>query len=197
MTVVTLYEGEQAAAAAYANHAIARQTALRRSPGHGQSASADQFDRRGITGVFGEMALAKWCGIYYDGGVTPETPWGPDLLGVEVRATVHERGRSVAYESDDHDTPVLCVTVPHSRPFRVTGPLRCTFVGWLRVEDMREVPGAFIDPQREPERARRMGLVPGDSQPQWWVPQEALWPFADLAPYLRSRARHYIEARVP
>lgn len=103
-----------------------------------------------------EIAVAKWLGVYWSGGVydkhTPESDVGS---GREVRHTTYPTGRLIIYPTDKANHKYLLVTGKAPT---------YTFIGWMFAGDVQSV-GHDHDWWTQPHSKRI---------PSWWVPQERL-----------------------
>lgn len=71
--------------------------------------SKDEDDhQRALEGALGEMALAKYLGVYWHG---KGKCWGPDMIGGhEVRTTSYQSGRLILHPEDKDDLKYWLVT---------------------------------------------------------------------------------------
>ena len=113
-----------------------------------------------IDGACAEKAVAKWRGVYWDGGVG--TFKAADLPGLHVRSTPHRGGHLIVRPNDDYSPDALFVLVITAAPlFLLAGWQHCSYA------------------KREQFwRAGRNGEAAA-----WWVPQAMLFPMEELDGY--------------
>lgn len=107
-----------------------------------------------ICGAFGEMAVAKALGLYWEGGV--DTFKAPDIGQFQVRSSRHTNGRLIVRDND-HDDDIFILVVGKAPSFEI--------VGWIKGKDAKT--DAYLD-------------NPNELRPAWFVPQEALHPISEL-----------------
>jgi hypothetical protein len=116
---------------------------------------------RNIEGAGAEMAFAKWAGVYYGPPQTIDD--GIDVAGCQVKSTGFAGGALIIPQKARLDAP--CVLVTGELPEYVIR-------GWFW-------------PEQADEKWLRSGKV---GVPSFWIPQEALYPLADLKAWIRERA---------
>jgi hypothetical protein len=107
-----------------------------------------------VEGAAGEMAVAKWRGVYWNGALGN---LGADDVGeLQVRTTTHPRGRLILHDRDNPEKVYVLVR-GHAPSFEL--------VGWIRGRDgMR----------------REYWSDPANGRPAYFVPEEALHSMQEL-----------------
>lgn len=146
-------------------HVIEFHSRLRQSglftPGRTEQSETEDQEKQArfnMIGVTGEFAVAKYLGIWWDGGV--DNPYEFDLLGgIEVRSTVttDEPHLRIKQGADDRYLYVL-VTVADRIP---------QIEGWIRAKEAKE-----YEPRSLVKRELKEHLVPfkdlrRDAKPLW------------------------------
>lgn len=107
-----------------------------------------------ICGAFGEMAVAKALGLYWEGGV--DTFKAPDIGTFQVRSSRHENGRLIV-RNNDKDEDIFILVVGKAPNYEI--------VGWIKGAEAKC--DAYLDD-------------PNNLRPAWFVPQEDLHPISEL-----------------
>lgn len=161
---IELTECEVHIAAAVARWRVGRAISGKFKDGHGEAGldrKRDCFEDRDLPGAKGELAWAKWRGIYWGGDQNDFGKWG-DGSGVEVRATRHANGCLIVFPNDPAERRCVLVVV-NGNQCRIVGWVRA---GWAKCSD-------FLKTEWHE------GLRPG-SKPQYWVPQSRLSSLSEI-----------------
>jgi hypothetical protein len=152
--VLELSSAELDMAIAVAVHRLRTVLLKEYGAGHGEKHNKG-LQGRDVTGALGELAVAKLHHIYWN-PTADEFGRRPDVAGFEVRSTTWPNGHLEVFPSDDDDAK-CCLCIVRFPIVRIRG--------WIRAGNAKR-PEWFLD---ETDRRLRKG-----SQPQYWVPQEAL-----------------------
>jgi len=120
-----------------------------------------QYD---IDGAFGEMAVARWRNVYWDGTVGTISAPADVGLDWQVRSTPWHNGCLLVHDTDKDDQPFILV---HSSPPRMT------ILGWLFGAEAKER-GQWGD--KHPDRPNSYGT----GRPCYWVTQRQLHEMSEL-----------------
>lgn len=134
--------------------------AKNRKPAHGAGRKNDW--QLHIEGIMGEMALAKYFGLYWSGvGRLRDF----DVGNVDVRTRPHERSRLILHKEDPDDR---CF-------FLVLGVNGCYRIrGWIQARDGKR---------------EEWWDDPVGGRPCYWIPQEELHPVPPPDHFMRKKTR--------
>ena len=130
--------------------------AKKRGEQHYISPEADEWSTE-VEGCCAEIAVAKYLGVYWTGGVYEQKTAESDIGGTsrkrQVRHTAYSNGHLIIYPEDNPEHNIILVTG------------RCptyTICGWIPIKN-----GMVDEFWKEPPKVRCAS---------WWVPQEKLNP---------------------
>lgn len=109
-------------------------------------------------GAIGELAFAKYLGVYWGGSVGTFLTV-PDVAAYEVRTNAAHWGDLIIRERDKADETAYVLVLSHAIP-------TFTMAGWMTGADARQ------------DKWYRRGDV--SRPPAWFVPQSALRPMEEL-----------------
>lgn len=163
MTLVTLGPQELYFAAQHATMRRLNNLKAARAPRHGiADAHAWAAD---IDGAFGELALAKWLGVYWVPGVArPE--YSGDVARYEVRATRHATGCLLLHPDDHDDRPYVLALIAEPT---------VTLAGWVMGQQGKS-PAHWTSSTDTRFR-----------EPCFAVPQSALRPMSEMPSTFRTQ----------
>jgi hypothetical protein len=113
-----------------------------------------------VEGAGAECAFAKWAGVYWN--PPTELDDGIDVAGCQVKCTGFPGGRLII--PDRQPLQIPCVLLTGQLP-------TYTVRGWTW-----------------PEQADAKWLQERGGRRAYWIPQEALYPLADLKAWIRDQA---------
>jgi hypothetical protein len=152
----------------YAKQVAAKRNNSQRNAHRGDGVVMASSIYADVIGAEGELAVSKGLGLPWDGEWLPIESWdtwkldGHDVGQIEVRSTKHASGRLILHPNDKDFSPYVLVISTNSPEFRLAG--------WC-----------FGNEGKKSSYWRTN--VP---KPCYMVPQERLYPMADLIKILKK-----------